>query len=146
MSALDHSRAENFLAARGCRSISYKLVKYCKEFPHTCFSTLSALLLTYSTMPATRLCFDDAGNLDEIVTSLHDGPIVDGWSAYPFVRQNSGDVTLRSFHQTLACHACLPFLPCVGLYGLMYYSFSTSNLHVCTLTECPLETEPLMTR
>eukprot|EP00965_Chrysotila_dentata_P125410 4146674-Pleurochrysis_carterae.AAC.2 len=59
-------------------------------------------------MPATRLCLDAIETWGEIVTRLHDGPIVDGRSAYPFARQTSGDATYRNFHQTLACYACLP--------------------------------------
>eukprot|EP00965_Chrysotila_dentata_P232793 6199195-Pleurochrysis_carterae.AAC.2 len=53
--------------------------------PTTANSTLRALLLTYSTMLATRLCFD--GVATWIVTRSHDGPIVHGRSAYSFARQ-----------------------------------------------------------
>eukprot|EP00965_Chrysotila_dentata_P003706 121482-Pleurochrysis_carterae.AAC.1 len=69
-------------------------------------------------MPATRLCLDAVKTWDEMETRSHDGPIVDGRSAFSFARQNSGDVRLWDFHLTLSCSACLPFTSCVGLYGI----------------------------
>eukprot|EP00965_Chrysotila_dentata_P207707 6184292-Pleurochrysis_carterae.AAC.2 len=60
-------------------------------------------------MSATRLCLDAVPTWDEMETSSHDGPNVDGRSAYLFARQNGGDFTLRDCHLTLARYACLPF-------------------------------------
>eukprot|EP00965_Chrysotila_dentata_P174398 5757205-Pleurochrysis_carterae.AAC.1 len=68
-------------------------------------------------MPATRLCLDGIGTRNEIVTRSRGEPIVDVRSDYSC---RFDDVVL--------------------------YSFLTTNLHVCTRTECPRETEPLRTR
>eukprot|EP00965_Chrysotila_dentata_P189685 6173454-Pleurochrysis_carterae.AAC.3 len=53
---------------------------------------------------------------------------MDGRSTYPFVQQNSGDVTLLNVHLTLARYACSPVLSCVGLYGIVHYEQVVSSL------------------
>eukprot|EP00965_Chrysotila_dentata_P022449 743286-Pleurochrysis_carterae.AAC.2 len=53
-------------------------------------------------MFTARACMSAVENCDEIEARSYDGPIVDGWSARQFARQNGGDVTLWDSHLSLA--------------------------------------------
>eukprot|EP00965_Chrysotila_dentata_P248730 6208510-Pleurochrysis_carterae.AAC.1 len=60
-------------------------------------------------MLTARICLDAIETYDETEVRSHFGPIVDGLPAWPFARQNGGDVAHCDFHLFLARYARLPF-------------------------------------